>query len=89
MRRAVIIGGAGIGSYNAVRRCLRDGDFYIFCDSGLRHMEPLGIQANLIVGDFDSHPNPHSNAETIILPCEKDDTDTVFAVKEAIKGGRS
>ena len=87
MRRAVIIGGAGIGNYSAVRRCLRDDDFYIFCDSGLRHMGPLGIQANLIVGDFDSHPNPHSNAETIILPCEKDDTDTVFAVKEAIKRG--
>jgi thiamine pyrophosphokinase len=25
--------------------------------------------------------------ETIVLPCEKDDTDTVFAVKEAIKRG--
>lgn len=87
MSRAVIIGGAGIGNYSVVRRCLRDDDFYIFCDSGLRHMEPLGIQANLIVGDFDSHPNPHSDAETIILPCEKDDTDTVFAVKEAIKRG--
>ena len=26
-------------------------------------------------------------AETIVLPCEKDDTDTVFAVKEALKRG--
>ena len=25
--------------------------------------------------------------ETIILPCEKDDTDTVFAAKEAVKRG--
>ena len=25
--------------------------------------------------------------ETIVLPCEKDDTDTVFAVKEALKRG--
>jgi len=39
------------------------------------------------VGDFDSHENPHLDIETIILPCEKDDTDTVFAVKEALSRG--
>ena len=39
------------------------------------------------MGDFDSHGNPHLDVETIVLPCEKDDTDTVFAVKEAIKRG--
>jgi thiamine pyrophosphokinase len=39
------------------------------------------------VGDFDSHANPHLDTETIVLPCEKDDTDTVFAVKEALKRG--
>lgn len=36
-------------------------------------------------GDFDSHDNPHLDVETTVLPCEKDDTDTVFAVKEALK----
>ena len=41
----------------------------------------------MIVGDFDSHNNPHLDVETIVLPCEKDDTDTVFAVKEALKRG--
>ena len=45
------------------------------------------MQPSLIVGDFDSHENPHLDVETIVLPCEKDDTDTVFAVKEAIKRG--
>lgn len=39
------------------------------------------------MGDFDSHDNPHLDVETLVLPCEKDDTDTVFAVKEAIKRG--
>lgn len=41
----------------------------------------------MIVGDFDSHNNPHLDVETIVLPCEKDDTDTVFAVKDALKRG--
>ncbi len=87
MRRCVIIGGADIGRYDRVRGYLRKDDFYICCDSGLKHRGGLGIVPDLIVGDFDSHENPHLDVETIVLPCEKDDTDTVFAVKEALKRG--
>lgn len=86
-RRCVIIGGADIGNYEYIRSRLFNDDFVVYCDSGLKHMADLQIQPNLIVGDFDSHENPHLNVETIVLPCEKDDTDTVFAVKEAIKRG--
>ena len=59
----------------------------IFCDSGLKHLEQLRVTPGLIVGDFDSHENPCMAVETIVLPCEKDDTDTVFAVKAAVKRG--
>ncbi len=83
----MIIGGADIGRYDRIRGYLRKDDFYICCDSGLKHREGLGIVPDLIVGDFDSHENPHLDIETIILPCEKDDTDTVFAVKEALFRG--
>ena len=86
-RRCVIVGGAGIRSYQAIWEYLNPDDFNIFCDSGLRHQEWLGIEPHLIVGDFDSHENPHLDVETIVLPREKDDTDTVFAVKEAVKRG--
>lgn len=87
MRRCVVIGGAGIGHYDRIRSYLRADDFYICCDSGLKHREGLGIVPDLIVGDFDSYENPHVETETIVLPCEKDDTDTVFAVKEALDRG--
>ncbi len=87
MRRCVIVGGAGIGDYSPVRQALRDGDFLVYCDSGLRHREGLGADPDLIVGDFDSHEDPHLPVETIVLPREKDDTDTVYAVKEAIRRG--
>lgn len=87
MKRCVIVGGADIGRYDRVRAQLGEDDFYICCDSGLRHREGLGIVPDLIVGDFDSHEDPHLNIETIVLPREKDDTDTVFAVKEALKRG--
>lgn len=36
---------------------------------------------NSIIGDFDSHENPHLNVETIVLPCEKDDTVIASAFK--------
>lgn len=87
MKRCVIVGGADINNYDYVRSRLCADDYIVFCDSGLRHLEPLQVKPSLIVGDFDSHDNPHLDVETIVLPCEKDDTDSVFAVKEAIKRG--
>lgn len=86
-RRCVIVGGAKIRNYQTIREYLNPDDFNIFCDRGLGHQEALGIEPHLIVGDFDSCPNPHLEIETIVLPQEKDDTDTVFAVKEAVKRG--
>ena len=87
MKRCVIVGGADINNYEYIKSCLRNDDFIVFFDSGLKHLESLQVNPGLIVGDFDSHDNPHLGVETIVLPCEKDDTDTVFAVKEAIKRG--
>ena len=87
MRRCVIVGVAAIGDYETVCAKLRSDDYMIYCDCGLRHMEGLGAEPDLIVGDFDSCDNPEMETETIVLPCEKDDTDTVFAVKEALRRG--
>lgn len=87
IKRCVIIGGADITQYGRIRARLSAEDFYICCDSGLKHRTGLGITPNLIVGDFDSYAAPASDIETIVLPREKDDTDTVFAVKEALSRG--
>ena len=87
MKRCVIIGGAEMKNYDALKKQFREDDYVIYCDSGLRHMEMLEVEPSLIVGDFDSHENPNLPVETIVLPRAKDDTDTVFAVKEALKRG--
>lgn len=87
MSRCVIIGGADIRRYDRIKAALRADDSFIYCDSGLKHLEVLGAKPSLIVGDFDSHVNPQMDVETIVLPCEKDDTDTVYAMKEAIQRG--
>ena len=87
MKRCVIVGGADVNNYEYINEKIRKDDFVIFCDSGLKHLSKLEATPSLVVGDFDSHENPMINVETIVLPCEKDDTDTVFAVKEALKRG--
>ena len=87
MKRCVIVGGADINNYGFIRERLSADDYVVFCDSGLKHLEQLQVTPGLIVGDFDSHENPHLDVETIVLPCEKDDTDTVYAVKEALSRG--
>ncbi|MCR5101846.1 MAG: thiamine diphosphokinase, partial [Butyrivibrio sp.] len=76
MNRCVIVAGADIQNYDYIRNCLKTDDFFIFCDSGLKHMDKLGVKPGLIVGDFDSHEKPDLDIETIVLPREKDDTDT-------------
>ena len=87
MRRCVIIAGADIHNYDYLKGKLLTDDYIICCDGGLKHAPFLEITPELIVGDFDSHENPNLPIETIVLPCEKDDTDTFFAVKEAIRRG--
>ena len=87
MKRCVIIGGAEIVRYDRIRSRLRQDDFLVYCDGGLKHIRELGREPDLIVGDFDSHEKPDTATETIVLPREKDDTDTVYAVKEAVRRG--
>lgn len=87
MSRCVIVGGAPIARPEPIRAALRADDFLICCDSGLRHLPLLGRAPDLIVGDFDSHENPRAAIETIVLPHEKDDTDSSFAAKEGLRRG--
>ena len=42
MSRCVIIGGADIHRYDRIKASLHADDYFIYCDSGLKHMETLG-----------------------------------------------
>ena len=81
----VIVGGAEIKNYDLIRNYFGPDDFFIYCDCGLKHEKKLNRNPDLIIGDFDSHKKPDDLRNVIVLPVVKDDTDTIFAVKEAIK----
>lgn len=61
-------------------------DFVIACDKGYLYARHEGIQPQLVLGDFDSLPGePPDDAK--VYPREKDDTDTMLAVKYAVEHG--
>lgn len=61
---------------------------YCICaDSGLCLAEAMHITPQLVLGDFDSLGFIPQNLECEVLPAEKDDTDTVYAVRTALRKG--
>ena len=66
---------------------VQPGDFLVACDAGYRNAAKLGVRPDLIVGDFDSAPQPETDRETIVLPHVKDDTDTQFAARWLVEHG--
>ena len=78
-RRAVILSAVPVST--ALYRYVQPGDFVVACDAGYRNAERLDLRPDLIVGDFDSAPQPKTEHETIVLPHVKDDTDTEYAAK--------
>ena len=87
MRRCVLIAGGEIRDYDRINAALCPDDFFVFCDGGLSHLSRLNAFPDLIVGDFDSYENPGLEVEIIVLPREKDDTDSVYGAKEAVRRG--
>lgn len=81
-----ILGAMKIG---ALRVCPGGDDLVIAADAGVLHLEKLGLHAGLIVGDFDSLGTiPQDTASNIIVhPVQKDDTDTILAVREGLARG--
>lgn len=79
MKRAVLLSAVPVGPEMAAY--LQPGDFIVACDAGYRNAAALGVRPDLIVGDFDSAPQPRTEGDTIVLPHVKDDTDTQYAAR--------
>lgn len=62
-------------------------DAWILCaDSGLRLAQRMGVTPNLVLGDFDSL-GTLPDAPYYQAPVEKDDTDTVLAIRFGLEKG--
>lgn len=63
------------------------GDLLIAADQGLARLNRLGLAPHLIVGDFDSLGWTPEGGNVIRHPVEKDDTDTMLAIKTGLARG--
>ncbi len=65
----------------------REAALVIAADGGLRYLEEQNITPDLIVGDFDSLGRVPAGENIVLHPVEKDDTDTMLAVKHGLERG--
>ena len=86
MKKALIITGGYLNTAK-VSVCPEEFDIIIAADSGYLTAEKLKISPDIILGDCDSAAVPVTNAEGLVVPAEKDDTDTMLACTTAIKHG--
>ena len=95
MERKCFIIGAGDLTVGALE--VGESDLVIAVDGGLGYCRVLGVEPDLILGDFDSVSPEEAKAlekleqripeRVIRLPREKDDTDTLAALKEGLHRG--
>lgn len=82
MGNCVIFCAAG---FDALAEPLKAGDLIIAADGGLRHTQALGVEPDVILGDFDSLGYTPQGAN--VFPVEKDDTDAMLAVRRGLELG--
>ena len=71
--------------FDALARPLGPEDYLIAADGGLRHTQALGLTPNAVLGDFDSLGFTPEGAS--VFPVEKDDTDSMLAVRRGLELG--
>jgi len=75
------------GTYYGLRECPAPGDLVIAADAGYRVCQREKIVPDLLLGDFDSMEAPADFARIHRLPVEKDDTDTLAAIRLGLERG--
>lgn len=84
--RALIVASAPEQDVSYVKALAGQAELVICADGGLRHAAACGIHPDIVIGDFDSGSRPQDCA-VIVLPEEKDDSDLMYCVREAVQRG--
>lgn len=85
--RAVIIGSGSISDCEYIKSKLNEDDYVICADGGYDHAVRLGVEPDILIGDFDSVSELPKASEKIEYPARKDFTDGELAVKYAVEHG--
>lgn len=84
MKQCMIVSGAPAAGVLPVST----GEYVIACDAGVGHALKAGRKPDLLVGDFDTYKETLPEGIPVLrAPSEKDDTDTMMAVRYALEQG--
>ena len=88
MERCVIFCAGAIEPEDLALAGVTSGDYVIGADAGYLAAYRLGVECDLIVGDFDSSAPPaDARAPLDLYPSRKDDTDCLIAVRKGLAHG--
>lgn len=86
--RIVIFANGHLPNLEKARALLREGDFIIAADGGLRHALALGCTPHVLIGDLDSLPEgfeaSNFDGEIVLFPKDKNETDLELAIQHAL-----
>ena len=86
MKRCIVIGSMPVET--DLKSIISQEDIIYCADGGYLEVEKQGIIPHIIVGDFDSSPQPDITGVNIVkLPVIKDDTDTYYIARQIVKEG--
>ncbi|SFC87195.1 thiamine diphosphokinase [Ruminococcus albus] len=83
----VIFAGGDPVKSETVDKAILENAFIICADKGYALAESLGVEADIVLGDFDSLNYTPSGDKVMCFPPEKDDTDLMLAVNRALEMG--
>lgn len=91
MKRILIFANGDLPDINKVRTILRDDDYIICADGGIRHASSLDLKPALVIGDMDSADSvllqklQADNVSIELYPRDKNETDLELAIAKAIE----
>lgn len=87
MNRCLLIAAGPMRDIPALQKRVRPNDFILCADGGADNARRLGVTPHLIMGDLDSVEQLPEGVPAERFPPEKDDTDTMLALKRALARG--
>lgn len=84
MKKCVIV---GAGDFFSLRNPIENDTYVIAADGGFDYLKRESIKPNLVIGDMDSTGFDIIDANAIVLPCQKDDTDMLAAIRQGLDKG--